>query len=243
MRDEELERYRQQLLIEGFGQKAQKKLKQAKVLVAGIGGLGCPASIYLTASGIGSLTLVDNGEVELSNLNRQILYHKEDVGEDKVTSAAEKLQFLNPEIEILAMKMSIEEVNAQKLIKGKNVVVDGLDNWRTRFILNEICVKEKVPLIHAGVFALYGQITTIFPGKGPCLRCIIKKMPSEKQNLPVLGATPGVLGLLEVFEVIKLITGIGKPLIGRVLSFDGEDTNIQIINVKKDPECPVCKYI
>lgn len=240
MKASELERYGRQIMIKGFGENGQRKLKQAKVLVAGAGGLGCPASLYLAAAGVGNLVIVDGDKVELSNLNRQVLYWSDDIGKDKSFSAAKKLKLLNPEIKVTARSEEITHENGGKLVRGCSAVVDGMDNWSTRYTLNEACVKEGVPFVHAGVYGLYGQITTIMPGEGPCLQCIIPKTPSEVKGFPVLGATPGTLGLLEAFETIKLITGIGKPLIGRMITFDGEDVSFQIVKVERNPRCPTC---
>jgi len=239
----ELERYGRQIMIRGFGEKGQRKLKEAKVLVAGAGGLGCPASLYLAAAGVGNLVIVDDDEVELSNLNRQILHWSDDVGRNKSFSAAEKLKLLNPEIEVTARNEEITRENGRRLMQGCSVVVDGMDNWGTRYILNEACVKKDIPFVHAGIYGLYGQITTIMPGKGPCLQCIIPKTPFEVKGFPVLGTTPGTLGLLEAFETIKLITGVGKPLVGRLLSFDGEDVSFQMVKVERNPRCPVCGHL
>lgn len=206
----------------------------------GAGGLGCPAALYLAAAGVGKLVIVDKDNVELNNLNRQILHWSDDVGKEKSFSAAEKLKQLNTEIQVIALKTEITKENCRELVKECSVVVDGMDNWKTRFIVNEVCVQEQVPFVHAGVYALYGQITTIVPGKSPCLKCIIKKKPAETRELPVLGTTPGIIGLLEALETIKLITRIGKPLIGRILSFDGEDLTFKIVQIKKNPKCQVC---
>jgi len=239
----EFERYGRQIMIRGFGEKGQRKLKEAKVLVAGAGGLGCPASLYLAAAGVGNLIIVDDDKVELSNLNRQILHWSNDVGRDKSFSAAEKLKLLNPEIRVVARSEAVARENSSKLVRGCSAVVDGMDNWSTRYILNEACVKERIPFVHAGIYGLYGQITTIMPGEGPCLQCIIPKTPSEVKGFPVLGTTPGTLGLLEALETIKLITGVGKPLVGRLLSVDGEDVNFQMVKVERNPRCPVCGHL
>lgn len=173
----ELERYERQMLIPGWGLDGQKKLKAAKVAVAGIGGLGCPASIYLTAVGIGKIILIDKEKFELNNLNRQVLGWQNDIGKFKAEPAKEKLEELNSEIEVEAVVAEITKDNARNTIGDVDVVVDGQDNWKTRFIINEYCVTNKIPFIHAGVSSLHGQMTTILPGKGPCLRCIFPKEP------------------------------------------------------------------
>lgn len=227
-------------MIKGFGEEGQLKLKRARVTIAGAGGLGCPAALYLAAAGIGRITIIDGESVELSNLNRQVLHWTKDVNKRKAASVVRKLRKLNPHIKVEARSQKITEENARNLVKGSKVVVDCLDNWSTRFLLNEACVKEEIPLVHAGIHGLYGQITTIIPYKTPCLRCILPKSPREEKKFPVLGTTPGVLGLLEAFEVIKLITGIGSLLLGKILVFDGETMNFEEIRVERNERCPVC---
>jgi len=236
----ELERYERQMLIPGWGLDGQKKLKAAKVAVAGIGGLGCPASIYLTAVGIGKIILIDKEKFELNNLNRQVLGWQNDIGKFKAEAAKEKLEELNSEIEIEAVVAEISKENARNVIGDVDVVVDGQDNWKTRFIINEYCVTNKIPFIHAGVSSLHGQMTTILPGKGPCLRCIFPKEPPEVEKIPVLGATPALLASLQVMETVKLVTKIGKPLVGRILFVNGEEMVFETVTVKRNVECPVC---
>jgi molybdopterin/thiamine biosynthesis adenylyltransferase len=236
----ELERYDRQIRIKGLGKSGQSKLKKARVIVMGAGGLGCPASFYLVAAGIGHVAVVDKEIVELSNLNRQVLHWSDDIGRPKGVSMAEKLRQLNPEVTVEALQKVVTTNNARQIIKGFTVVVDALDNWRTRFLLNKACVKEKIPFVHAGVHGLYGQITTILPGKGPCLQCILPKTPPEEERFPVLGAAVGTLGLLEALETVKLVMGLGEPLIGRMLHFDGETMSFQEIKVERRRACPVC---
>ena len=240
---EELTRYSRQIMIPNWNVKGQLKLKNAKVTIVGVGGLGCPVALYLTAAGIGRITLIDKEKIELSNLNRQILHWSVDIGKFKTFSAIEKLSKLNPSIKFESYEEEIEGESIRELIKGSNVVVDCLDNWKTRFILNEACVSERIPLVHAGVHSWYGQITTIMPGKGPCLKCILPKTPKEEEKFPVLGVTAGVLGLLEALEAIKIIVGLGNPLIGRILFFDGETSSFQEAQVQRKKDCPVCGEI
>ena len=238
--EEELTRYSRQIMIPNWNVEGQLKLKNAKVTIAGVGGLGCPVALYLTAAGIGRITLIDKEKIELSNLNRQILHWSVDIGKFKTFSAIEKLSKLNPLIKFESYEEEIERESIRELIKGSSVVVDCLDNWKTRFILNEACVSERIPLVHAGVHSWYGQITTIMPGKGPCLKCILPKTPKEEEKFPVLGVTAGVLGLLEALETIKIIDGLGKPLVGRILFFDGETSSFQEAQVQRKKDCPVC---
>lgn len=236
----ELERYDRQMLISSLGTDGQKKLKAAKVAVVGIGGLGCPASLYLAAAGIGKIILVDNERFELSDLNRQILGWEKDIGRFKAEVAKEKLDAVNSQIEVEAVVAEITKDSVQNVIEDADVIVDGQDNWKTRFILNEYCVTHDVPFVHAGVSALHGQLTTIVARKGPCLRCIFPKDPPEQEKIPVLGATPALLASLQVMETVKLITGIGKPLVGKMVFANGTEMVFETVEVKRNVECPVC---
>jgi molybdopterin/thiamine biosynthesis adenylyltransferase len=236
----EMERYDRQIRIGGIGLEGQLKLKGAKVTIAGAGGLGCSATVYLAAAGVGDMRIVDEEDVDLSNLNRQIGHWDKDVGRAKADSLGEKIRKLNPQVKLDPVKGKITPETVLDLISGSTVVVDCMDNWETRFMLNEACVADRIPLVHAGVHSLYGQITTVLPGKGPCLRCILPETPKSEDKIPVLGVTAGALGLLEALEAIKIITGMGKPLVGRMLYFDGETTSFYEINVSKREDCPVC---
>jgi len=236
----ELERYGRQIQISGWGMEGQEKLKAAKVAVIGIGGLGCPTSIYLTAVGVGKIILIDNEKFELNNLNRQILCLQRDIGKSKAKVAKEKLEALNSEIEVEAVVAEITRDNVHNLIGDVDVIVDGQDNWKTRFIMNEYCVTRGIPFVHAGVSAMHGQMTTIVPGKGPCLRCIFPKDPPEVEEIPVLGATPALFASLQVMEAIKLVTGIGRLLVGRMLFASGEEMAFETVEVKRNIRCPVC---
>jgi molybdopterin/thiamine biosynthesis adenylyltransferase len=236
----ELERYERQMLISGWGTEGQKKLKATKVAVAGMGGLGCPASIYLTAVGVGKVILIDKEKFELNNLNRQILGSQKNIGKAKAEVAKEQLEALNFEVEVKAVVAEITKENVHNVIGNVDVVLDGQDNWKTRFIINEYCVTHNIPFIHAGVSALHGQITTVVPGEGPCLRCIFPKDPPELEKIPVLGATPALFASLQVIETVKLITTIGKPLVGRMVFVDGEEMVFETVEVKRNVECSVC---
>lgn len=235
---EELERYDRQLRI--WGEEAQLKLKKASILIVGLGGLGSPAAIYLAAAGVGRLILVDDEIVELSNLNRQILYDETDIGKPKVDVAVKKLNKLNRNVEIIAFKDKLTEENAEQLISMADIVLDGTDNWKTRFIINKTCVKLGKTYVYAGVEGLYGQLMIIKPGEGPCLNCIIPKPPPEKECIPALGSAVAVVSLLEVNEAIKLITNIGKPAIGYMLIYDAIEQSINKIKVKKRENCSIC---
>jgi len=237
---EEIERYDRQLIIKGWGVEGQKRLKTSRIAVVGIGGLGSPAAIYLAVAGVGELVLIDKDVVELSNLNRQILHWDQDIGLLKVESAKKKIRKLNQNVKVETIRETISRDNIMRFIRGVDVVIDALDNFRTRYILNEACVKLNIPLVHAGVYSFTGQLTTILPKRGPCLECIFPKPPVEKEKFPIVGVTPGIIGAMEALEAIKIITGIGTPLVGRLLIFDGEDFTIEIVNVKRNEKCPVC---
>ena len=176
--------------------RSRESQKAQKVIVAGLGGLGCSASLYLAAAGVGKIVLVDKGKFKLSDLNRQIFCWTRDIGRFKAEVAKEKLEALNPEIGLEARVARVTENNASDVMGDADVIVDGMDNWRTRFIVNEYCVTQGIPFIHAGVSALHGQMITIVPGRGPCLRCIFPKEPPEVERIPVLGATPAFLASL-----------------------------------------------
>ena len=232
-------RYLRQIMV--WGGEAQEALASSRVLVAGLGGLGSAASFYLTAAGVGKLVLVDHDWVEKSDLNRQVLHWDRDVGRLKVESAAEKLRMLNPEVEVepIAEKLSSVE-QAVRLVSGVDVVVDCLDNWPSRFLLNEACVRAAKPLVHAAVEGAAGWLTVVKPGEGPCLRCIFPRAPPEKSAIPVIGPLPGVLGAAEAFEALKLLTGFGKPLLGRLFYLDLAEATVETFSLRKRLDCPVC---
>lgn len=238
---EELERYSRQ--IDVIGVQGQLKLKNARILIVGLGGLGSPASMYLAASGVGELILVDDGLVELSNLNRQVLYTTRDIGRLKVEVAANKLRDLNPNVKVTTYSHRANRELLDKLIQEVDLVVDGTDNWDTRFIINELCVKHRKPFIHAGVQGFHGQLLVVIPGLTPCLSCIIPFKPTERREIPVVSTTPGVLGLIEATEAIKLITGIGSPAVNRLLVYDGLNMRLHEVIVTRNPNCPVCSRV
>jgi len=236
----EFERYDRQMRIRGWGYEGQVKLKSAAVLVAGAGGLGCPAAIYLAAAGVGRIRVIDKERVELNNLNRQILYWESDVGRYKAESTNEKLRRLNSDVAIEVVKARIRTQNARELIQGFDVVLDGMDNFETRFVLNRACVSKEVPFIHGSVYGLEGCMTTILPRKSPCLMCIYGEVPPEIEKFPVAGPAAGMIACLQVTEALKLILGMGTPYSGRLLFWDGADMSFHEIEVDKKPDCPVC---
>ena len=238
---EERERYDRQIMIRGIGEEGQEKLKQAKVVVAGSGGLGSPASIYLAAAGVGTIRMIDHDRVELSNLNRQILHWDKDIGRNKVDSAAEKLSQLNRSVKIEAVEETIDEVNISRLVAGFDLIVDAMDNLPTRYLLNKAAIDNHIPFIHGAVYGLEGRVMTIIPGKTACLRCVYRGLiPEEK--FPVIGVTPAVIGCIQATEVIKYIVGIGKLLTDRLLVYDGLNMKFTELAVKRDPNCEHCGH-
>jgi adenylyltransferase/sulfurtransferase len=236
----DLTRYQRQILYSDFGEDGQKRLKQSHVVVAGLGGLGCSASLYLTCAGVGHLILIDSDCVELSNLNRQILHYEEDIGEGKPISAARKLAKLNSSTEVTPVFKKITERNAREIIRGTNLVIDGMDNFKTRFIVNRACVAEGIPFIHGGVHGLFGEVTTIIPGRTPCLACIFPEAPHREVALPVFGVTPALIAILQVTEAIKLLAGFGSLLTGKMLYFNGDTMDFTFRNLVKNQNCKVC---
>ncbi len=236
--DREKERYDRQMIIEGFGEEGQKKLKSTTAFVAGAGGLGSPVAIYLATAGIGKIRIVDNDNVELSNLNRQIFYGEKNIGSRKADVAGRKLAEYNSDIEIDAVDTRITSDNIFDLTDGCDLIVDCMDNYETRYILNRVAIERKVPLFHAAIQGMYGQATTIIPGETPCLKCIVSNPPPSKK-FPVLGATPGLFATIQVHEVIKYVVGVGDLLKGRLLIVD-EGTEFNEVKIDRDPECDAC---
>ncbi|MDP3062551.1 MAG: HesA/MoeB/ThiF family protein [Chloroflexota bacterium] len=236
---EELARYDRQIRLEGFGAESQEKLKRARVLVAGVGGLGCPVAMYLAAAGIGHLRLVDEDVVDQSNLNRQVLHWQKDVGREKVLSAAEKLRLLNPHITVEPIVQTISAENVLELADGCDLIMDCMDNYPTRYVLNEAALKKRIPFVHGAIYGLQGELTTVLPGVTPCLRCIFRGAP-PKETFPVLGVTPGVIACLQAMEAIKYLTGVGELMAGRLLLFDGNDMQFSEVRIKRNPHCQDC---
>lgn len=216
------------------------RLKEARVVVAGTGGLGCSIALYLTAAGIGKLTLLDMDSVQESNLNRQILHWEEDIGRKKVVSAASKLAHVNPNITVIPLDIEITGENARDLIHGADLVMDGMDNFKTRLILNQACYQEGIPFIHGGIYGLMGEVTTIIPGKTPCLQCILPPAPANKGAFPVFGATPALVASVQVMEAVKLLAGFGSLLTGRMLYLNGDTMSFNMVKLRSNPDCPVC---
>ncbi len=238
----DLTRYKRQIVFPGFGEEGQKRLKESHVLVVGLGGIGCPASIYLACAGVGHITIVDSDFIEPSNLNRQILHWDSDVGKKKVLSAARKLRKLNSSIEVTPVFERITERNAGYTIAGCQAVIDATDNFETRLVLNATCVKERIPLIHGGVRGFLGEVTTIIPGKTPCLACIFPRAPNRR-GFPVFGVSPGLVAMLQVTEAIKLLSQFGELLLGKMLYVNGETMGFYMRELTRRPECEVCREV
>jgi molybdopterin-synthase adenylyltransferase len=236
---EELQRYQRQIMVRGFGEAGQESLKQARVFIAGAGGLGSPAALYLAAAGIGTLRIVDSDSVDLGNLNRQILHWTRDIGKKKVSSARRKLHELNPEVKIEAVQETITQDNINELVAGCDLILDAVDNLATRYILNQAAVDRKIPLFHGAVSGYEGRAMTVLPGQTACLMCLYQGV-SLSQKTPVIGATPGVIACLQVTEVIKYLTGAGQLLTDRFLIYDGLNMRFAEIKVTRDPHCKQC---
>jgi molybdopterin-synthase adenylyltransferase len=236
---EELERYQRQLIIPGFGEEGQKKLKRARVLLVGAGGLGSPAAIYLAAAGVGTLRIVDSDDVSLGNLNRQILHWTKDIGRNKVDSALEKLEEINPQVKVETVKARLTEDNSRELASGYDLIVDAVDNVSTRFILNKTALERDMPLFHGAIYGFQGQVMTILPGKTPCLMCLYRGA-SPQGIVPVVGVTPAIVACIQATEVIKYVTGLGQLLTDRLLIYDGLSMKFQELKISRDPECSHC---
>lgn len=240
--DDEKARYARQIGLPGFGEEGQRKLAAATVAVFGAGGLGSPACTYLTMAGVGRLIVIDRDRAELSNLNRQFLHHDRDarIGMEKAVSAEEKLHSLNPSVQVIGIVAEVGKDDPHRLIESANVLLDCLDNYNSRMAVNAISLKERLPLVHAGVEGLSGHITVVVPGQTPCLGCLLPEKMAQRSRVPVIGVAPGVFGTLQAAEAIKLITGIGEPLIGRMLIGDLATQDWEVLEIARSPGCNHC---
>jgi adenylyltransferase/sulfurtransferase len=230
------------MMIEGWGEEGQLRLKQSRVFVAGAGGLGSPVSIYLAVAGVGQITICDADRIELSNLNRQILHPSERVGDSKAASAGQTLRALNPAIEIVPLVDYVDKDSVERVVGRPDVMVDCLDNYETRYLLNDYCLERGIPFVHGAIEGLLGQVTFLHPPQTPCLRCLFPEAP-PRRPFPVLGATPGVIGCIQAMEVLKHLTGVGTTLSGRLLIFEGEEMAFTPIVVERVPSCPACGHL
>ena len=234
---QETERYKRQMLL--FGERGQLVLKDSSVIVAGAGGLGSPVAYYLAVAGVGHIQIVDQDRVERSNLNRQILHGEQDIGVLKVDSAREKLEQINPDIMVDAHGTTIDEQSIGSLLNDMDVIVDAMDNYPARYILNCAAIDRNIPLIHGAIHGFAGQATMIIPGKTACLRCLFPH-PPPKETFPVVGVAPGIIGMIQAHEVLKYLLGMGTLLENRLLLWDGLSCTIEEIPVERNPRCEDC---
>lgn len=243
--EEQIVRYSRQIILSEVGGKGQQKLLQAKVLIVGAGGLGSPALYYLAAAGLGTLGLIDFDEVELSNLQRQIIHTIKDIGKEKVISAKEKINSLNPDTKLIVYKEKLTSENAIGIFKNYDFVIDGCDNFPTRYLVNDASFFAGKPSIYGSVFKFEGQATVFKPPHGPCYRCLYPQPPPPGlvpscQEAGVLGVVPGIIGLIQATEAIKLILGEEETLIGRLLIYNALEMSFQEFRLRRDPNCPLC---
>lgn len=243
--DEQVLRYSRHIILPEVGGKGQQKILQARVFMVGAGGLGCPVGYYLAAAGVGTLGIVDNDDVELSNLQRQIAHSMDWLGRPKVESAKHTFEALNPDVKVVAHRLRLTHENVRGLIREYDIVVDGSDNFPTRYLVNDACVLEGKPLVSGAILRFEGQVTTILPGEGHCYRCLFEEPPPPGlvpscQEAGVLGVMPGVIGALQATEVLKLILGKGEVLKNGLLIYDALKMGFRKVRVQRNPACPVC---
>jgi len=237
--------YHRHLLLPEVGEKGQMKLLGAKVLLLGAGGLGSPAALYLAAAGVGTIGIIDMDVVDTSNLQRQILHNLERVGMRKVDSARKTLEGMNPDIKVNTYDTRLGADNILDIIDGYDVIVDGTDNFPTRYLVNDAALLKKIPVVHGSIFRFEGQVTVFNPYVGPCYRCMIPEPPPAElapscAEAGVLGVLPGIVGSIQAVEAIKLLLELGDPLVGRLLTYDALDQSFRTFKVRRDPECPAC---
>ncbi|MFM7617985.1 MAG: molybdopterin-synthase adenylyltransferase MoeB [Actinomycetes bacterium] len=242
---EQRDRYKRHLLLPEVGEEGQQKLLESKVLLLGAGGLGSPAALYLAAAGVGTLGVVDMDVVDQSNLQRQILHNIDRVGERKVDSAKKTLTALNPDVNVVGYDVRFGADNVLDIIDGYDVVVDGTDNFPTRYLLNDASLLKRVPVVHGSIFRFEGQVTVFDPYNGPCYRCLLPEPPPPElapscAEAGVLGVLPGIVGSIQALETIKLLLGLGDPLRGRLLAYDALEQSFRTFKVRRDPRCPAC---
>lgn len=243
--EEQLERYSRHILLQDVGVEGQAKLMDAKVLVVGAGGLGAPIALYLAAAGIGKIGIVDGDSVDLSNLQRQVIHFEKDINTPKVDSAKEKMLAINPEIEVETYQECLRADNIREIIRGYDFLVDGTDNFPTKFLVNDACVMEDIPFSHGGILRFDGQTMTVVPGKSACYRCAFRQPPPPDavptcSQAGVLGAIAGMLGTIQAAEVLKFVTGVGELLTSTLLTFDAKTMDFKKIKLHKQQNCPVC---
>ena len=240
-----LDRYSRHIIMDEIGPEGQRALLDSSVLVVGAGGLGSPIIQYLAAAGVGTLGIVDDDVVERSNLQRQIVHGDADVGEPKVESAARYVERLNPDTEVETHELRLEPGNAEELIGEYDLVVDGSDNFRTRYLVNDVCTLSGTPFSHGAIYKFEGQVISFPADGGPCYRCLFPESPPagsvpDCATTGVLGVLPGTVGCIQATEAVKMIVGVGETLSGRMLAYDAMDTTFEELEIRKNPDCPVC---
>lgn len=243
--EEQIYRYSRHILLPEVGGKGQQKLLDSRVLILGAGGLGSPSALYLAAAGIGTMGIVDFDTVDMSNLQRQILHDASTVGQPKTSSAKKRIEGINPDVNAVEINEKLTSQNIMEILNGYDIVVDGCDNFPTRYLVNDACVMTKKINVHGSILRFDGQVTVFKGPDGPCYRCIYPEPPPPGlvpscQEAGVLGVLPGVVGTLQAVEVIKQILGIGNPLVGKLLLYNALDTEFRTVKLRKDPKCPVC---
>jgi molybdopterin/thiamine biosynthesis adenylyltransferase len=242
---EQRERYSRHILVPEIGLEGQEKLLNAKVLLLGAGGLGSPTALYLAAAGVGTLGIVDDDDVDLSNLQRQVIHTTDRIGTPKVDSAEISVKAINPDVNVVKYQTRLDASNIMEIIDGYDVIVDGVDNFPTRYLLNDATVRLDIPVVSASILGFDGQLSVFKPHDGPCYRCLYP-VPPPAEMAPscgangVLGVLPGTMGLLQATEVVKLVTGAGEPLVGRLLLYEALGATFTELKVRRDPECPIC---
>src|SRR6516162_9426867 len=242
---EQRDRYGRHILLPEVGEEGQQKLLESKVLLLGAGGLGSPAALYLAAAGVGTLGIVDMDVVDASNLQRQILHNMDRIGERKVDSAKKTLTTLNPDVDVVTYDVRFGADNVLDIIDGYDVIVDGTDNFPTRYLLNDASLLKRIPVVHGSIFRFEGQVTVFKPYEGPCYRCLLPEPPPPElapscAEAGVLGVLPGIVGSIQALEAIKVILDLGEPLRGRLLAYDALEQSFRTFKVRRDPQCPAC---
>ncbi|MFQ5509273.1 MAG: ThiF family adenylyltransferase [Leptospirillia bacterium] len=243
--EEQIERYSRHIILPEVGGVGQIKIREASCFIVGAGGLGAPAAMYLAAAGIGKLGIIDDDEVDLSNLQRQVIHHTRDVGVHKAESAKNKVNAMNPDVEVVTYHDRLNAANARDLVAGYDYIIDGTDNFASKFLINDLAVLTGTPLIHGGILRFSGQAMAIRPGKTACYRCVFTEPPPDGlvpscQEAGVLGVLAGVIGSIQATEVLKMILGIGNELTNRLITYQALDADFREVALKKNPACPVC---
>ncbi|MDX2469445.1 MAG: HesA/MoeB/ThiF family protein [SAR324 cluster bacterium] len=243
--EEQLERYSRHIILKDVGVKGQSKLLEAKVLIIGAGGLGAPIAMYLAAAGVGTIGIVDNDVVDLSNLQRQIIHFTKDVDKLKVDSAREKMEAINTDVKVETYQTYLDHKNIKEIISPYDFIIDGTDNFGTKFLINDACVMENKPYSHGGILRFTGQTMTVIPGESACYRCVFREPPPANavptcSQAGVLGAIAGMLGTMQAAEALKWITGVGTPLTNSLLTFEAKEMEFRKIKLKKQDDCPIC---